>query len=681
MMFGKFAYRPIAQQLIMAILAALVAVFALMTLIVQNRADGAALSVAEQNLTDEAKLMSGMLDALFDAVRERGTRQSDFFLRYLNGKLEPGEGMVPTGDVELPVMRLGSEVLNANDRVLAAFRNLTGDEAALLVLHAGKVYRLSTLLRNKEGKAMHGVPLPESDSVARSLMADKDYQGLAVRGGKYYFSTVRLLRDDSGKAWGAVSVRISLEEELKRIRAQFGGLVAGKTGYVYIVRPSDTKGDGEFVLHPRYQEQRISETDLSAEVKQSVLDLLEKKNGTYRYPMPDASGAEREKIVVASTSEAWGWTVATGSWLDEYLEESLALRNLLIVVSLVAALVLALVVLVLVNSRLRGLSHLVTEVSRVSGGDLRATVQEDNPDSRNEVHVIAHAFNQMAGSMRKLVSGASETSGQVGAAANELQGAAQRALESASQASQSASGIAASVEELSVSISQVADNARQAAQISEEAKEVTANGRQVVQRTMQELERVADDIGESARLIESLGERSKQISSVVGVIREIAEQTNLLALNAAIEAARAGEQGRGFAVVADEVRKLAERTALSTQEISTTVSAILQETDNAVGRMQSVSSNMSGSVELAREAGESLTTIDERAEQTVSVIMHIADGTREQSAASQEIARLVENIAQAAEGTNERALGNRQRAQELERLAAELQAQLSRFTT
>ncbi|WP_043421944.1 methyl-accepting chemotaxis protein [Azonexus hydrophilus] len=681
MMFGKFAYRPIAQQLIMAILAALILVFALMTLIVQKRADGAALSVAEHNLTHEAKLMSGMLDALFDAVRERGSRQSDFFLRYLNGKLEPGEGMARTGDVDLPVMRLGGEVLNANDRVLAAFRNLTGDDAALLVLHSGKVYRLSTLLRNKEGKAMHGVPLPENDPVARSLMADKDYQGLAIRGGKYYFSTVRLLRDGNGKAWGAYSVRISLEEELKRIRAQFGSLVAGKTGYVYIVRPADTKGDGEFVLHPRYQEKLISETDLSAEVKQSVLDLLEKKNGTYRYRMPDGSGSEREKIVVASTSESWGWTVATGSWLEEYLEESHALRNLLIVVSLVAAVVLALVVLVLVNSRLRGLSQLVTEVSRVSAGDLRATVQEDNPDSRNEVHVIAHAFNQMAGSMRKLVSGASQTSGQVGAAANELQGAAQRALESASQASQSASGIAASVEELSVSISQVADNARQAAQISEEAKEVTANGRQVVQRTMQELERVADDIGESARLIESLGERSKQISSVVGVIREIAEQTNLLALNAAIEAARAGEQGRGFAVVADEVRKLAERTALSTQEISTTVSAILQETDNAVGRMQSVSSNMTGSVELAREAGESLTTIDERAEQTVSVIMHIADGTREQSAASQEIARLVEHIAQAAEGTNERALGNRQRAHELERLAAELQAQLSRFTT
>jgi methyl-accepting chemotaxis protein len=198
---------------------------------------------------------------------------------------------------------------------------------------------------------------------------------------------------------------------------------------------------------------------------------------------------------------------------------------------------------------------------------------------------------------------------------------------------------------------------------------------------MSELERVAIDINESAGLIESLGERSKQISSVVGVIREIAEQTNLLALNAAIEAARAGEAGRGFAVVADEVRKLAERTAMSTREISTTVTAILEETGSAVQRMQSVSANMTGSVGLAREAGESLQTIDERAQQTVEVVHGIADSTREQSAASQEIARLVENIAQAAEGSSSRAAQNSDRAQNLQRLAADLQSQLARFQT
>lgn len=680
-MFAKFQMRPIGQQLIVAVVAALVLVFALMTAIVQQRADGAALAVAEHNLADEAKLMAGMLDSLFDAVRERGDRQSDFFGKFLNGTPVLTNDTMRTGDVDLPVIRLGGEALNGSERVLSSFKALTGEEAAFLVFKDNKVYRLSTLLRNKEGKPMHGVPLPDGDPVARALLAGKDYQGLAIRAGKYNFSTVRLLRDDSGKAWGAYSVRISLEQELKRIRTQFGALVAGQTGYVYIVRPTDDKGGGEFVLHPKYQEKQLAEVELPATAKSAVSELLMRKNGAYRYHMPDADGSEREKIVVAATSEAWGWTVVTGSWLDEYLEESQALRNLFIVISIIAALLLAAIVLVLINSRMRGLTQLVGEVVRLSGGDLRATVQSADPASRNEVHAIARAFNDMAHSIRQLVGGVASTSGQVGVAANELQEAARLAMQGSEQAAQSASGIAASIEELSVSVTQVAENANHAARISEETKDVTANGRQVVGRAMGELERVAVDISESAGLIESLGARSKQISSVVGVIREIAEQTNLLALNAAIEAARAGEQGRGFAVVADEVRKLAERTSLSTQEISSTVNAILDETARAVGRMQSVSANMAGSVGLAREAGVALATIDERAQQTVLVVQGIADSTREQSSASQEIARLVETIVQSAEGSSSRAVRNSDRAQNLQHLSAELQAQLSRFTT
>ncbi|MBP8169336.1 MAG: methyl-accepting chemotaxis protein [Azonexus sp.] len=680
-MFSSLQRRPIAQQLILATIAALVLVFTVMTIIVQRKADSAAIAVAESNLEHEAKLMAGTLDSLFEAVKIRGETQSRFFIKYIGSTPELGQGMAKAGEVDLPVVKLGNEVLNGNERVLAAFKALTGEEAAFLFIKEGKVYRLATLLKDKDGKPMHGVPIGDADPVAKALLAGQDYQGLAIRGGKYNFSTVKLLKDGDGKPWGAYSIRISLDGELKRIRDQFGGLVAGKTGYVYIVRPTDEKTIGEFVLHPKFQEKSIVEVDLPAAAKASVTEVVTRKSGMFRYSMADQSGVEREKIIFAATSPAWGWTVATGSWLDEYLEESRALRNLMILISIAAALILSMLIYLLVNSRLGGLRLLVQEVSKVSAGDLRAAVRDADPASRNEVHAIAHAFNQMAEGMRNLVKGVASTSAQVGVAANELQDAARSAMDGSAQASQSASGIAASVEELSVSISHVADNANHAAHISEDAKAVTGSGREVVQRTMNELERVANDIKESAVLIQSLGERSKQISSVVGVIREIAEQTNLLALNAAIEAARAGEQGRGFAVVADEVRKLAERTAMSTQEISTTVSAILQETSGAVQRMQTVSANMSDSVGLAREAGDSLRTIDQRAQETVEVVHGIADSTREQSAASQEIARLVENIAQAAEGSSNRSVQNTERAQNLQRLAAELQSQLSRFTT
>ncbi|MBS1144512.1 MAG: methyl-accepting chemotaxis protein [Proteobacteria bacterium] len=680
-MFDNFAKRPIAQQLIAAMIAALVVVFSIMTLVVQKKADTAAVAVAERNLEHEATLMAGMLESLFTAVQVRGEDGSKFFNKFIGGVPELGSGLVKTGEVDLPVVRLGNEVLNGNDRLLKAFRELTGDDSAFLVFRDNKVYRLATLLKDKDGKPMNGTPLPDGDPVAKSLLAGKDYQGLAIRGGKYNFSTVKLLRGADGKPWGAYSVRISLDNDLKRIRDQFGSQVAGKTGYVFIVRPTDEKTIGEFVLHPKLQGVMVGETDVPAVAKNAIAELISRKTGMVRYDMVDASGSTREKIVFGATSPSWGWVVATGSWIDEYLEESRALRNLVVLISVVAAIILAALVYILVNARLRGLGQMVEEARRISNGDLRSTGLQAVGDSRNEVHVIGNAFHQMAESVRSLVRGVSASSLQVDSAAGDLQSAAKSALEASEQASSSASGIASSVEQLSVSITHVADNANHAAQISENAKEVTTTGRQVVSTAMVELERVAVDINESALLIQSLGERSKQISSVVGVIREIADQTNLLALNAAIEAARAGEQGRGFAVVADEVRKLAERTSVSTQEIAGTVSAILEETGRAVQRMQTVSTNMSDSVEMARQAGESLQVIDERAQETVEVVHGIADSTREQSAASQEIARLVENIAQSAEGSSVRALQNSDRAQNLQRLAKELHVQLDRFTT
>ena len=680
-MFANFSRRPIAQQLILATIAALFVVFSLMAFVVQNRADSAAIAVTERNLEHEAKLMAGMLDSIFEAVKIRGEEESQFFAKFIGSQPELGGGTIKTGDVDLPVVKLGGEVINGNERLLKAFRELTGDDTAFLVIRDNKLYRLATLLKDKDGKSTVGTQIADSDPVAKAVLTGENYQGLAIRGGKYNFSTVKVLKGGDGKPWGAYSVRISLDNDMKRIREQFGGLVAGKTGYVFIVRPTDEKGIGEFVLHPKLQGLQVGETDVPATVKAAIVELLARKNGVIRYLMQDASGAEREKIVFGATSAAWGWTVATGSWSSEYLEESHALRNLVIAVSVGAAVLLALVVYLLISFRLRGLGVMVKEVTRISNGDLRAVLQDVEPGSRNEVHVIGSAINLMAENMRTLVRGVASSSSRVGTAASELQDAANSALGASEQASIAASGIAASVEQLSVSITHVAENANHAAQISEDAKGVTTRGRDVVSRAMNELERVAVDINESAVLIESLGERSKQISSVVGVIREIADQTNLLALNAAIEAARAGEQGRGFAVVADEVRKLAERTSVSTQEIATTVTAILEETGRAVQRMQSVSANMSGSVEMARQAGDSLQVIDERAQETVDVVHGIADSTREQSTASQEIARLVENIAQAAEGSNSRAVHNSERAQNLQGLAADLQGQLARFTT
>lgn len=176
-MFANFARRPIAQQLILIMLSAFVVVFSLLILVMQQKADGVAIEVSEQNLEHEVKLMAGMLDSTYDAVKLRGESEAQFFRKYIGGQPEIASGMVKTGEVDLPVVRLGGEVLNGNDRLLKSFRELTGSDSAFLMVRDGKVYRLATLLKDKEGKPMNGVPLPDGDPVAKALLAGQDYQG------------------------------------------------------------------------------------------------------------------------------------------------------------------------------------------------------------------------------------------------------------------------------------------------------------------------------------------------------------------------------------------------------------------------------------------------------------------------------------------------------------------------
>lgn len=193
-MFSNFDKRPIAQQLMIATMLVLLVVFGAMTLIVQRNADRSAISVAEQNLEHEARIMAGVLDSLFSAVKQRGERQSEFFLKFIGGAPTLGAESVRTGETDLPMMRLGGEVLNGNTRLLQAFRDLTGEETAFLIIKDNKVYRLATLLKAKDGKTTNGTALGDNDPVSKSVLAGNDYTGLAIRAGKYNFSTVKVLK-------------------------------------------------------------------------------------------------------------------------------------------------------------------------------------------------------------------------------------------------------------------------------------------------------------------------------------------------------------------------------------------------------------------------------------------------------------------------------------------------------
>ena len=313
---------------------------------------------------------------------------------------------------------------------------------------------------------------------------------------------------------------------------------------------------------------------------------------------------------------------------------------------------------------------------RLAAGDLTARIELD---TRDELRQVAASFNEMAAAMRGLIGSIRDNSDHVADSARSLVTASGQIHVATQCQSDAASSMAAAVEQMTMGIEHIARNAGEADSLAHRSGELSRQGGEIVAAVVEEIRQIAASVSESAHTVAELGERSGQISAIVQVIGDIAAQTNLLALNAAIEAARAGEQGRGFAVVADEVRKLAERTAQSTREIGEMVAAIQQGTSGAVQGMEQGVTRVNEGVVRAQRAGEAMHGIREAANQVQGTVAEISHALREQSAASAEIAQKVSMIAQMAEENGSAVGSNHQTASRLSDLAGTLLDNVSRF--
>jgi len=319
-------------------------------------------------------------------------------------------------------------------------------------------------------------------------------------------------------------------------------------------------------------------------------------------------------------------------------------------------------------------SEALLAAERIATGDLSHAVEGAS------IGVIG-ALETMRQSLREITGVISNNAASVADIAPQLRDRADRARSSASQQMESTSAIAAAAEQLSVSVSSVADNAADARNLADAAGKAAQEGVTLIGHTVGQMRSVANTISDSVSSVRALGEYSDKISSVVHVIREIADQTNLLALNAAIEAARAGEQGRGFAVVADEVRKLAERTAQSTEEITQTVARIQSGTQEVTRSIEGAAEAASLTATESAEAAQAMESIEASVDGVVAAIKEIAAAVSEQNQTARMVAGGVENVAQHTEGALDRAAKNVDEAGALVRVSDALRDTVARFKT
>ncbi|MCC6543550.1 MAG: HAMP domain-containing protein [Nitrospirae bacterium] len=358
------------------------------------------------------------------------------------------------------------------------------------------------------------------------------------------------------------------------------------------------------------------------------------------------------------------------SLMSDNVQKSISqIITILLVMSVITLISGILIAWYITSSVVRPLSRAVDVSNSIASGDLTITIESDSTDETGQ---LLRSMDNMVTNLKKLIANMKETSSNMASASEELSASSEEMSKGVISQSDRSTQIASAAHEMSQTVVEIAKNASNIAASASGTAHIAKDGENIVEKSVSEVKDIAATVSESSKVMVSLGERSKQIGDIIRVISEIADQTNLLALNAAIEAARAGEQGKGFAVVADEVRKLAERTAKATSEIGAMIGAIQDEVQKSVTSMDAVSKMVGSGVEFSTQTGDALQKIVSSVSDLQMMVQQIASATEEMSATSEMISGDIMAVAKVSKDTSTGSEQIAEASSEVARLASRL---------
>ncbi|MDF3159613.1 methyl-accepting chemotaxis protein [Pseudomonas proteolytica] len=650
----------IASQLGIALAVILAVVISGSTVFALRSLDSANLQTREEHLASEARLLADQLNTFHSTLRESTQRLSGLFeKRFGAGLSVHAEQTVNVAGVATPSLYLGDAVLNNNFDEVDEFKQMSGGVATVFVRSGEDFIRISTSLTKQDGNRAIGTVLDRQGPAYQRVAGGQTYIGRAVLFDRSYMTQYSPVRDSSGKVIAVLFIGFDYTdaqnaqfENLKRFRiGQTGSLALLDEQKHWLVAPAGVQAPDEAIA--------------------VMLDLA-KKPGAGRF----WSDKHEDFYSVSVPFEGGPWAVVASMPKAEIRAVTWEVGIRLVIGSVLAMLLAVGATVWLLRSKLAPLSDLVRQAQALGAGDLSARL---NVSSHDEIGQLARSFNQMGEALSTMVSHIREAAEEVNSRAQALSGLSGGAYEGMEQQSGEITSMAGAVEEFSATSLNIADNMGNTERLAQENAQQTRIGRNSMQEASASLEHIATALNSTATVINTLGQRSQEIGGIVGVITSIADQTNLLALNAAIEAARAGEQGRGFAVVADEVRNLASRTRQATDEISGMIQSIQQETGNAISTMEQGNVLMQEGLSRNADVASALARIDEQSRSAGQQFAAITTATQEQSSTATLLSSNLQSIALANSEQREVVSNLAITARELETLAAGLRHEVDRF--
>jgi len=572
-----------------------------------------------------------------------------------------------TGEIinnKLVLTGLGTDyVVNDDYAIVDKVRALVGGTCTIFQIMGNEAIGISTNVLNDNGERAMGTKVPYQvyDIVVRQ---GKSFYGRDWVVSDWYTTAYEPIKNQSGDIIGILYTGVK-EKNSKALKDALLAIKIGQTGYIYAMDM-----DGVLLVHPNSEGKSLSSYDFCKEMIANAPSLRVSETGWVAYEW-DRNGSMAEKIVAYKYFKEWNWIIGAEGYLDEFTGGAREVATTVILVALVIILFSAVIGWWLAGGISGPLNKITDMLKDIAQGEGDLTKRIDIT-SKDEVGDLARWFNTFIDKLHDIIYQVALNTEQLASAANQISSSAEELSAGVREQTNQTSQVSTAMEEMTATIVESSQNTAEAARSAQTAADKSREGGRLAEDTSLGMEEIVESSTVTGRNIEGLAQKATAIGEIIKVINDIADQTNLLALNAAIEAARAGEQGRGFAVVADEVRKLAERTTKATKEVADTIKGIQADVGNANNQINESRKIVDSGRELVQKTNASLAEIFSAIEGVQGMMRQVATASEEQSVAAEEISKNIENVnritLETASGTEQSASA----AEQLNRQAEEL---------